>query len=97
VKDKHYHSIDEVIAEIKGKSIEELRNEPWEGPHLISRDELLAAGALDVPPSWRKSLGGKERDLFSDLSGDDEDSEKKKSVSDQKKSKKSKKSVSDQS
>jgi hypothetical protein len=25
--------------------------------HLISVDELRAAGALDVPPSWRKSLG----------------------------------------
>ena len=25
-------------------------------PHLISVDELRAAGALDVPPSWRKSL-----------------------------------------
>jgi len=33
-------------------------------------DELRAAGALDVPPAWRKSLGGKrvERDLFSGLS-----------------------------
>ncbi len=38
--------------------------------HLISVDELRAAGALDVPPAWRKSLGGKrvERDLFSGLS-----------------------------
>jgi hypothetical protein len=60
--------MDELIAEIKDKSIEELRNEPWEGPHLISRDELLAAGALDVPPAWRKSLHDEEqRDLFSDL------------------------------
>ena len=25
--------------------------------HLISADELRAAGALDVPPAWRKSLG----------------------------------------
>jgi hypothetical protein len=45
--------------------------------HLISVDELRAAGALDVPPAWRKSLGGKrvERDLFSGLSdgGADED------------------------
>lgn len=40
-----------------------------EDPHLITRDELLAAGALDVPPAWRKSLGV-ERDpgLFGDLS-----------------------------
>lgn len=25
-------------------------------PHLISVDELRAAGALFVPPAWRKSL-----------------------------------------
>jgi len=42
-------------------------------PHLISVDELRAAGALDVPASWRKSLGV-ERDLFSDvLESDDAD------------------------
>ena len=35
------------------------------GPHLISVDELRAAGALDVPAAWRKSLG-KEPDLFRD-------------------------------
>lgn len=28
--------------------------------HLISVHELKAAGALDVPPSWRKFLGGKD-------------------------------------
>jgi hypothetical protein len=38
--------------------------------HLISVDELRAAGALDVPAKWRKSLGV-ERDLFS-LFGDDD-------------------------
>lgn len=32
-----------------------------DGPHLISVDELRAAGALDVPAAWRKSLGGEER------------------------------------
>ena len=37
-----------------------------EDQHLISVDELRAAGALDVPPAWRKSLGV-ERDLFSGL------------------------------
>jgi hypothetical protein len=47
-------------------------------PHLISVDELRAAGALDVPPVWRKSLGGPlggniERDLFSDLLDDGEE------------------------
>ena len=39
-------------------------------PRLISVDELRAAGALDVPAKWRKSLAietTRERDLFSDL------------------------------
>lgn len=31
-----------------------------EDRHLISVDELRAAGALDVPPEWRKWLGGKK-------------------------------------
>jgi hypothetical protein len=66
VKDKHYASIDEVIAEIAGIPIEELAEPAEDGKHLISVDELRAAGALDVPPSWRKSLGV-ERDLFADL------------------------------
>jgi hypothetical protein len=38
--------------------------------HLITVDELRAAGALDVPAAWRKSLGA-ERDIFSGLFGDD--------------------------
>jgi hypothetical protein len=42
-----------------------------EDRHLISVDELRAAGALDVPPAWRKSLQV-ERDLFSGLFGDDD-------------------------
>jgi hypothetical protein len=42
-----------------------------EDQHLISVDELRAAGALDVPPAWRKSLHV-ERDLFSGLFGDDD-------------------------
>ena len=37
-----------------------------EDQHLITVDELRAAGALDVPAAWRKSLGV-ERDLFTDL------------------------------
>jgi hypothetical protein len=37
--------------------------------HLITVDELRAAGALDVPAAWRKSLGV-EPDQFSDLFGD---------------------------
>ena len=39
--------------------------------HLITVDELRAAGALEVPATWRKSLGV-ERDLFSGLFGDDD-------------------------
>jgi hypothetical protein len=44
---------------------------------LISVDELRAAGALDVPPEWRKSLSAgcakpAERHLFSDLADDEE-------------------------
>jgi hypothetical protein len=42
-----------------------------EDQHLISVDELRAAGALDVPAAWRKSLGVK-RDLFGDLFAHDE-------------------------
>jgi hypothetical protein len=42
---------------------------------LISVDELRAAGALDVPPAWRNSLGDEERDLFSELIGPDETDE----------------------
>jgi hypothetical protein len=41
-----------------------------EKPRLITVDELRAAGALDVPAAWRKSLGV-ERDLFSGLFGDE--------------------------
>ena len=41
-----------------------------EGPRLITVDELRAAGALDVPAAWRKSLGV-ERDLPSGLFADE--------------------------
>jgi hypothetical protein len=37
---------------------------------LISVDELRAAGALDVPASWRKSLGGEREQMT--LFGDDD-------------------------
>jgi len=42
-----------------------------EDQHLISVDELRAAGALDVPAAWRKSLGV-ERDPAPNLFGDDD-------------------------
>jgi hypothetical protein len=38
---------------------------------LITVDELRAAGALDVPAAWRKSLSV-ERDLFSGMLWDDD-------------------------
>jgi hypothetical protein len=52
VKDQRLPTVDEWIA-LHG-------DEPdtTEGPHLISVDELRAAGALDVPAEWRKSLAG---------------------------------------
>lgn len=48
--------------------------------HLISVDELRAAGALDVPPEWRKSLSAglpkhEERNLFSGMAWDDDESQ----------------------
>jgi hypothetical protein len=55
------------------EEIEKARNN-GEDPHLVFVDELRAAGALDVPPAWRKSLSD-ERDLFSELNGDDNDPE----------------------
>lgn len=62
---------------------EEMSNESEEERRkgLISVDVLRAAGALDVPPSWRKSLGGgrnlrrndlEQRDLFSALLDNDD-------------------------
>ena len=54
--------MDDRIAEIAGIPIKELAKEPTaNGRHLISVDELRAAGALDVPAEWRKSLGGERR------------------------------------
>lgn len=45
-----------------------------EEPHLISVDELRAAGALDVPAAWRKSLGEERRYTLPGFD-DDEDAE----------------------
>jgi hypothetical protein len=71
VKDQPYGTIDDLIAEIQGMTIEEIASEPFEGTGLISVDRLLAAGALDCPPEWRKSLSAgtkkkRERGLFDD-------------------------------
>ena len=62
MEDHYLNSVLEVIA---SEALEA------ESPHLITVDELRAAGALDVPAAWRKSLGV-ERDLFSGLLNDDE-------------------------
>jgi hypothetical protein len=53
--------------------------------HLISVDELRAAGALDVPAAWRKSLQV-ERDpapsLFADEDPDSDDQGKNRTAPD---------------
>jgi hypothetical protein len=41
--------------------------------HLISVDELRAAGALEVPPAWRKSLGEERRYTLPGFEDDDDD------------------------
>ncbi len=62
MKDQPLGTIDDLIADIAGIPIEELAKEPTEdGQHLISVDELRAAGALDVPAAWRKSLAEESR------------------------------------
>ena len=70
--DRHSDSKDEVPVtcgpEYWAHFLDDLDEDDYagEGPHLITVDELRAAGALDVPPEWRKSLRV-ERDLFSGL------------------------------
>jgi len=61
VKDPYLESLLEVLAT--------LEFDP-ERPHLISVDELRAAGALDVPPAWRNSLGV-EREYYPLFPDDD--------------------------
>jgi len=72
----------ETIAEVRRERAEKIAAGIDPGPHLITVDVLRAAGALDVPPAWRKSLGGgahRQLDLFDDdapdndqASGDDD-------------------------
>ncbi|HEX5270113.1 MAG TPA: hypothetical protein VFW33_06500 [Gemmataceae bacterium] len=47
---------------------EEHRREPPIPPEKLR----VPPGVLEVPAAWRKSLGGGERDLFSELPEDDE-------------------------
>lgn len=62
MQDPYLNSVLETIAAVALET---------EKPRLITVDELRAAGALDVPAAWRKSLGV-ERDLFSGLFDEDE-------------------------
>lgn len=69
--EKPYPTLDEAIAAIEGKSIEEIVAARRPGPRLFTVDDLRAAGVLDVPPALRKSLSaGVERDHLP-LFGDD--------------------------
>ena len=72
--DQRYPTVDEYLELHKDDPI------VWEEgqPHLISVEELRAAGALDCPPEWRKHLSPRppkpvQRNLFSELTDDDED------------------------
>lgn len=51
--------------------MEERRRNPPKGPHLITRDMLIAAGALNVKREQRKPKEEAPRPLFGQL--DDED------------------------
>jgi hypothetical protein len=53
------------------QTLEEIRKLPPIPPEKLR----VPPGTLDVPPAWRMSLGGEERDLFSELPEDDENSE----------------------
>jgi hypothetical protein len=79
VKDQPYGTIDDLIAEIAHMSIAEIRAQiPPDRPHLITRDQLLAAGALNLNPPGRRKLQkprkGETRqlDLFAEQPEDDE-------------------------
>jgi hypothetical protein len=65
---KRLRELEEVIAE----DARDYAAEGGNGKRLITVDELRAAGALDVPAAWRKSLSA-GRDLSCGLF-DDEDS-----------------------
>lgn len=74
MKDQRYPTVDEWIA-LHGDEPDIVDPDAPPGSHLISVDELRAAGALDVPPAWRKSLGGEERRFLLPGFNDDEEAE----------------------
>jgi hypothetical protein len=65
---KWLEKTEKVIAEA-AREIAEIEAQGGHVKLLITVDELRAAGALDCPPAWRKSLRN-PRDLFSDVSED---------------------------
>lgn len=61
-------------AEAWRREFEEMRRRgDFAGGGLISVDQLRAAGALDVPAEWRKSLGSERRFLLPGFEEHDED------------------------
>jgi hypothetical protein len=72
---KWLNEVNESIAQARREYAAKIAAGIDPGPHLISAEELRAAGALNVPPARRKSLSaGCERDLplFRDLIDEDE-------------------------
>jgi len=57
------------------RDFQKLREELRNAPPIPEEQLRVPPGTLDVPPAWRKSLGG-DRDLFSDVIEDDEKPEK---------------------
>ncbi len=62
-------------AEAWQRNFEKHQEEHRRDPPIPPEKLRVPPGTLDVPPAWRKSLGGGERDLFSDLTEDDQNSE----------------------
>jgi hypothetical protein len=65
VKDQPLPTIDEFLL-LHGDD-----PDTTEGPHLITVDELRAAGALDVPAAWRKSLANESSFTLPGFGDDD--------------------------
>jgi hypothetical protein len=63
VKDPYLESLLKVLATVEFDP---------DRPHLISVDELRAAGALDVPPAWRTSLQEEQKREYYPLFPDDD-------------------------
>lgn len=63
MKDPYLESLLKVLATVEFNP---------DRPHLISVDELRAAGALDVPPAWRNSLQEEPKREYYPLFPDDD-------------------------